>query len=65
MSMSLHDQEHVDEYNTDPELIDERYGNSVDLVIDGRIGGKVHSTIVDCTQEEVVVIRQGKGDLVL
>ncbi len=65
MSMSLHDQENVDEYNTDPELIDERYGNSVDLVIDGGIGGTVHSTIVDCTQEEIVVIRQGKGDLVL
>lgn len=65
MSMSLHDQENVDEYNTDPELIDERYGNSVDLVIDGGIGGTMHSTIVDCTQEEVVVVRQGKGYLVL
>jgi tRNA threonylcarbamoyl adenosine modification protein (Sua5/YciO/YrdC/YwlC family) len=65
MSMSLHDTENVDEYSTDPELIDERYGNSVDLVIDGGIGGEMHSTIVDCTQEEVVVVRQGKGDLVL
>lgn len=65
MSMSLHDRDNVDEYSTDPELIDERYGSSVDLVIDGGIGGEVHSTIVDCTQEEVVVIRQGKGDLVL
>lgn len=64
MSMSLHDQDNLDEYSTDPELIDERYGSSVDLVIDGGIGGSVHSTIVDCTQDEVTVLRQGKGELV-
>ncbi len=64
MSMSLHDQEFIDEYTTDPELIEERYGNNVDLIIDGGVGGSLHSTIVDCTQEEITVVRQGKGELV-
>jgi len=63
MSMSLHDQDNLDEYSTDPELIDERYGNCVDLVIDGGIGGTVHSTIVDCTAEEPLILRQGKGEI--
>lgn len=61
MSMTLHDQDDQKEYTTDPELIEERYGHSVDLVIDGGIGGEFESTVVDCTQEEIVIIRQGKG----
>jgi Sua5/YciO/YrdC/YwlC family protein len=65
MSMSLHDSADQIEYTTDPELIDERYGNRVDMVIDGGIGGIVPSTIVDCTQDEIQIIRQGKGNLIL
>lgn len=49
------------EYITNPELIDEKFGNIVDLVIDGGIGGTEGSTIVDCTQDEPEIIRQGKG----
>jgi tRNA threonylcarbamoyl adenosine modification protein (Sua5/YciO/YrdC/YwlC family) len=64
MSMTLHDQDDQIEYTTDPELIDERYGNQVDLVIDGGIGGLHVSTIVDCTQEQPEIIRQGKGQLI-
>ncbi len=65
MSMTLHDQDDQTEYTTNPELIDERYGHSVDLVIDGGIGGELESTVVDCTQEEMTIIRQGKGLLEL
>jgi Sua5/YciO/YrdC/YwlC family protein len=64
MSMTLHDQDDQIEYTTDPELIEERYGNLVDMVIDGGIGGIVESTVVDCTQEELQVLRQGKGKLI-
>jgi tRNA threonylcarbamoyl adenosine modification protein (Sua5/YciO/YrdC/YwlC family) len=64
MSMTLHDQDDQVEYTTDPELIEERYGNSVDLVIDGGLGGTVQSTIVDCTQETFTLIRQGKGEVI-
>jgi tRNA threonylcarbamoyl adenosine modification protein (Sua5/YciO/YrdC/YwlC family) len=65
MSMTLHDQDDQIEYTTDPELIDERYGNQVDLVIDGGVGGIQVSTIVDCTGDEPEIIRQGKGALAL
>jgi tRNA threonylcarbamoyl adenosine modification protein (Sua5/YciO/YrdC/YwlC family) len=51
------------EYITTPELIDEKFGSLVDLVIDGGIGGTEPSTIVDCTGEEPEIIRQGKGVL--
>jgi tRNA threonylcarbamoyl adenosine modification protein (Sua5/YciO/YrdC/YwlC family) len=51
------------EYSTDPELIDERFGDMVELVIDGGIGGTEPSTIVDCTGDEPEIVRQGKGEL--
>ncbi|MBO4445273.1 MAG: threonylcarbamoyl-AMP synthase [Bacteroidaceae bacterium] len=51
------------EYLTDPELIDERFGELVDLVIDGGLGGTSHSTIVDCTTGEHEIVRQGLGEL--
>ena len=50
-------------YLTDPELIDEKFGHLVDLVIDGGIGGLEGSTVVDCTGDEPVIIRQGLGEL--
>lgn len=49
------------EYLTDPELIEEKFGSMVDLVIDGGYGGLAPSTIVDCTDDEPEIIRQGKG----
>ncbi len=49
------------EYATDPELIDEKWGDTVDLVIDGGIGGTEGSTVVDCTQGEAEIVRQGAG----
>lgn len=50
----------VEDY-TDPEIIFNRFGNQVNLVVDGGIGGMIPSTIVDCTTDEPVVIREGKG----
>ena len=50
-------------YLTNPELIDEKFGHLVDLVIDGGIGGLEGSTVVDCTGDEPVIIRQGLGEL--
>jgi tRNA threonylcarbamoyl adenosine modification protein (Sua5/YciO/YrdC/YwlC family) len=61
MSTSMRDEDEIIEYSTDPELIHEKYGDIVDLVIDGGYGGNVASTIVDCTDDTPVVIRQGKG----
>lgn len=49
------------EYITTPELIDEKFGDLVDLVIDAGVGGDEPSTIVDCTADEPEITRQGKG----
>ena len=46
---------------TDPELIEEKFNNIVDLVIDGGIGGTEGSTVVDCTNGKAEIIRQGTG----
>lgn len=53
--------EMVEEY-TDPELMFENFGNLVDIVVDGGIGGSSPSTIVDCTEEAPLVIRKGLGE---
>lgn len=52
------------EYLTNPELIHEKWGSSVDLVIDGGNGDMVYSTVVSCI-DDVEIIRQGKGELLL
>ena len=64
MSTSIHDDDDVVEYTTDPELIFEKYQNIVDIVIDGGFGDNEPSTVLDCTQEEIVIIRQGKGKII-
>lgn len=51
------------EYVTDPELIDEKFGLEVDLVIDGGIGGVEPSTVINCCEDVPEIIRQGKGVL--
>lgn len=60
-STSIHDDDEVIEYSTDPELIAEKYHNFVDLVIDSGYGDNVASTIIDLTSGEPEIIRQGKG----
>lgn len=55
--------EMVEEY-TDPELIHDKFHKLVDIVIDGGIGGMIPSTIIDCTQEPPVLIRQGAGEAI-
>lgn len=63
LSTSVKDDDEVVEYTTDPELINERYGDMVDLVVDGGYGDNVPSTVVDCTSGEIEVVREGKGDI--
>ena len=65
LSTSVKDDDEVVEYTTDPELIYEKYGDVVDIVIDGGYGDNVPSTVVDCTNGELEVIREGKGDVEL
>src|SRR5690606_33121428 len=62
-STSIRDEDEIIEYITDPELIAEKFGKLVDLVIDSGMGDNRASTIVDLTDNEVVVLREGKGDI--
>ena len=63
VTTSIKDTDEIVEYMTDPELIYEKYQNLVDIVIDGGFGGNVPSTIIDCTDDEPKIVRQGKGIL--
>lgn len=64
LSTSVHDDDAIVEYSTDPELINEKYGDLVDLVIDGGFGGNIPSTVIDCIGNEPIITRLGKGELI-
>jgi tRNA threonylcarbamoyl adenosine modification protein (Sua5/YciO/YrdC/YwlC family) len=63
ISTSIYDEDEVIEYTTDPELIYEKWGHLVDVVVDGGYGDNVPSTVIDLTGEEPILIREGKGSL--
>lgn len=63
VSTSIHDDDEVLEYSTDPELIFEKWQGLVDAVIDGGYGDNTPSTIIDLSGPEPEVVREGKGDI--
>lgn len=63
ITTSVKDDDEVLEYSSDPELIYEKYHKLVDLVIDGGYGNVNPSTIVDCTNDEFEVLREGLGNI--
>jgi tRNA threonylcarbamoyl adenosine modification protein (Sua5/YciO/YrdC/YwlC family) len=65
ITTSVHDQDEVIEYTTDPELIHEKYHDFADIVINGGYGNNEASTIVDCTGDHFVILRQGLGEIEL
>ncbi len=65
VTTSIHDQDEVIEYTTDPELIHEKFRDFADAVIDGGYGSNEGSTVVDCTGDEPEIVRQGQGILEL
>lgn len=62
VTTSIPDEDDI-EYTTDPELIHEKYGELVDIVIDGGIGDYVGSTVIDFSSGIMEIIREGKGDV--
>jgi len=63
LSSSLREEEGFLDFSTDPELIFEKYQHLVEVVIDGGYGASVPSTVLDCTGEEVLCLREGLGKL--
>lgn len=63
VTTSIRDDDDVIEYTTDPELIFEKWRSKVDLVIDGGYGDNQASTIIDLTNDEIQIIREGKGEI--
>ena len=63
ITTSIVDEDEISGFMTDPEEINDAYSDKVDIIIDGGYGNKEESTIVDCTDNDIVVIREGKGIL--
>lgn len=63
LNTSIHAEDEMIEYTTDPELIHEKYRSIADMVIDGGTGKDEASTVVDCTSGEPEIVRQGLGIL--
>ncbi|MEM9982176.1 MAG: L-threonylcarbamoyladenylate synthase [Bacteroidota bacterium] len=63
ITTSVHDDDEVIDYITSPDLIYEKFQHKVDIVVDGGYGNIIPSTIVDCTQEAVEIVREGAGDI--
>jgi len=63
MSTSIRDEDNIIKYTTDPEIIYENYKNFVDVVIHGGYGKNEPSTVVDCSDGNITIIRQGVGNL--
>lgn len=59
---SVHDEDEIVDYTTDPTAIYEKFEKEVDIVVDGGMGNNVPSTILDCTSGEIEVIREGIGE---
>jgi tRNA threonylcarbamoyl adenosine modification protein (Sua5/YciO/YrdC/YwlC family) len=63
VSTSLHDEDEIIKFPTDPYEIFTHYEDKVDMVIDGGSGNNEESTVIDCTSAEPLLIRQGAGIL--
>ncbi|MEX1003598.1 MAG: L-threonylcarbamoyladenylate synthase [Crocinitomicaceae bacterium] len=64
VSTSIHDEDEILEYTTDPYLIQERWEEDVDAIVDGGYGKNEASTVVDLSEDEVTIIRHGIGELI-
>ncbi len=61
VSSSIHSEDEIIDYHTDPNEIYDEWHHKVDVMIDGGTGGIIPSTVLDCTEEVAYIIREGKG----
>lgn len=65
ITTSIKDEDDFMEYPTDPEIIFERFQHQVDIVIDGGFGGLMPSTVIDATNDDFAIIREGAGEFTI
>ncbi len=58
---SLHSEDELKSYFTEPENIEQQYKNTIDLFVEDGAGGTEPSTVVDCTGDYPELIREGMG----
>ena len=63
LTTSLKSEDEILEYFSDPVDIHDDFEKLVDVVIDGGPGSNIPSTVIDCTGNEPVVIREGAGSV--
>ncbi len=63
ITSSVHDEDDIIEYMTDPEMMYEKYQYDIDLLVDGGYGDNRASTVIDCTDGRITLLRQGKGNI--
>ena len=63
VSTSIYDEDDLLEYTTDPELIYEKWADKIEIVIDGGYGDNHASTVIDLSNNEIEIIREGKGSI--
>ena len=65
MTTSLHnDDDEMMDYMADPQMIFDKYDKQVDIIVDGGLGNLDASTVVDCSNHEPAIVREGMGELV-
>ncbi len=63
ITTSVHDNDQILEYTTDPKIIIRNWEGKVDMIVDGGYGNNEASTVLDCTGEGITMIRQGIGEI--
>lgn len=63
ITTSLHDEDEILDYTTDPDMIYERWESKIDLMLEDGFGGNIPSTVVDMCNTLPQIVREGKGDL--
>ena len=63
ITSSLHDEDEILDYTTDPNTIYEYWENNIDLMLEDGFGGNIPSTVVDLCGTEPQLVREGKGNL--
>jgi tRNA threonylcarbamoyl adenosine modification protein (Sua5/YciO/YrdC/YwlC family) len=63
MVSSVRDEDEIKEYYSDASEIESDFSDKVDIIVDGGYSDIHPSTVIDCTSDTPVVIREGKGKL--